>query len=129
LHILIFPLFIPMLFLFRARGTEGRNALQSFFAPMPKWVKYAFFALTAYTVINFLFFFYGAGGGSPDIRDGKYVLHNHGKIIRELTADEYRHYQTRTLRGFSGHWLYFYFVMGAFYLFPPRKAQEQSDQV
>lgn len=125
LHVLIFPLAIPMILRLRARGLEGRDFWKSFFAPTPKWVKYFVYALGAYTLINFLLFLYLVKGGSPDIRDGQYVLHNHGKIIRELTAEEYATYKAYVLRGFSGHWLYFYFVSAVFYLFPIQKKNSE----
>lgn len=125
LHLLIFPLVIPMILLLRARGVEGRD-WKKFFDPMPKWVKYAVYVLGAYTIVNFLLFLYLVRGGYPDIRDGKYVLHNHGKIIRELTAEEYEMHKTYVVRGFSGHWLYFYFVSGVFYLFPARKKNSDT---
>lgn len=125
LHLLIFPLFIPMVLLLRARGIEGRDFWKRFFAPMPKWIKYAFYVLGAYTLINFLLFLYLVEGGSPDIRNGKYVLHSHGKIIRELTAEEYEMNKAYVVRGFSGHWLYFYFVSGVFYLFLARNKEAE----
>jgi hypothetical protein len=58
----------------------------------------------------------GAEGGSPTIRDGQYLLLEHGKLIRELTASEYRALQTNEVRGFSGHWLVFFFVPAAYFL-------------
>jgi hypothetical protein len=125
LHLLPFLLFIPMIFLLRAREVEDGDVLKSFFATMPKWVKYAFYVLGAYTLINFLLFLYLMEGGSLDIRGGKYILHNHGTIIRELTEQEYKLHETYVLRGFSGHWLWFYFVTGMFYLFPTRNKDSE----
>jgi hypothetical protein len=46
--------------------------------------------------------------GSPDIIDGKYVLENHGTLIRELSEVEYFKLRANEIRGFSGHWMVFY---------------------
>lgn len=55
-------------------------------------------------------------GGGPHIVDGKYVLQNHGNIIREITMEEYDAFQANELRGFSGHWMAFYaFAAGILY--------------
>jgi hypothetical protein len=46
--------------------------------------------------------------GSPSIKDGQYILENHGTFIKILTEAEYNHFQANIVRGFSGHWLLFY---------------------
>lgn len=47
-------------------------------------------------------------GGSIGIRDGQYILHSHGKLIRTITEQEYHLAQANEARGFSGHWIAFY---------------------
>jgi hypothetical protein len=61
-------------------------------------------------------FISGTEGGSPTIQDGKYLLLDHGKLIREITAGEYAAFRANQVRGFSGHWLIFYFVPAAYFL-------------
>jgi len=54
-------------------------------------------------------------GGVPDIWQGIHVLHDHGRLIREITLPEYIHYTFNEVRGFSGHWLIFYFAPLVFF--------------
>ena len=75
---------------------------------MPLRAKTTIALLIAYAVVNFLLFFLLSSGGTPDIWDGKYVLHSHGNLIRELSEREYHLQQAYVLRGFSGHWMIFY---------------------
>jgi hypothetical protein len=86
-----------------------------FFAPMPRWARYTVKAFFAYAFINFALFFFLSRGGTPDVRDGKYVLHNHGNVIRELSEDEYELQTAYVVRGFSGHWMIFYLVPALFF--------------
>lgn len=71
-----------------------------------------------YGLLNFVIFMSLNEGGGPQIRDGKYVLTSHGKLIRELTEEEYHQQRAYVVRGFSGHWMLFAsasltFMMGA----------------
>jgi hypothetical protein len=108
LHLGIFVVFIPMLFV---QGLTPRKDFWSkIFAAMPRWARYTTKAFFAYALINFALFFFLSRGGVPDVRDGKYVLHNHGQVIRELSEDEYELQKAYVVRGFSGHWMVFYLV-------------------
>ena len=72
------------------RGLESKKDLwKKIFAAMPRWASYAIKAFFAYAVINFALFIFLSQGGVPDVRDGKYVLHSHARIIRELSESEY----------------------------------------
>jgi hypothetical protein len=86
-----------------------------FFAPMPRWARYTAKVFFAYAIINFALFFFLSRGGTPDVRDGKYVLHNHGTVIRELSEDEYELQNAYILRGFSGHWMIFYLIPALYF--------------
>ena len=108
LHLGVFIVFIPMLFV---QGlVPKKDFWAKVFAAMPRWAGYAVKALFAYAVINFVLFLFLSKGGVPDVRDGKYVLHNHGEVIRELSEDEYELQKAYVVRGFSGHWMVFYLV-------------------
>jgi hypothetical protein len=63
-------------------------------------------------MVNFFIFGLGANG-SPEIKNDKYVLSNHGQIVKELSKDEYDVASAQSLRGFSGHWIIFYFYFTA----------------
>lgn len=82
----------------------------------PRWLTIVAIICFFYAFINFAWFM-AAHPGVTDIKDGQYILHNHGQLIRTLTAQEYRHYEAVTVRGFSGHWLAFYSIAAAI-LFP-----------
>jgi len=77
---------------------------------MPRWARYTIKAFFAYAIINFALFFFLSRDGVPDVRDGKYVLHNHGQVVRELSENEYEWQKAYVIRGFSGHWMVFYLV-------------------
>ena len=64
-----------------------------------------------------MLFMFATGGGSPSIQDGKFVLQSHGRLIRALTEPEYTAFKANEIRGFSGHWMVFYFVPFAYFLF------------
>jgi hypothetical protein len=73
-------------------------------------------AIFAYAILNFLIFMKLTEGGNPSIQDGKYVLLNHGTLIREITQAEYHSFCANEVRGFSGHWLVFYFMPFAYFM-------------
>ncbi|WP_061534434.1 hypothetical protein [Collimonas arenae] len=116
LHVGIFVVFIPFVFL--SRKTLGaKPKFAEIRAAFPSWVVVVGAFICAYAVLNFVLFMVATEGGSPSIRDGKYLLLNHGKLIRELTFAEYTAFRTNEVRGFSGHWLVFYFVPFAYFAF------------
>ena len=109
LHLSIFVVFIP--FVFQARRERGaRPSGATIWALYPRWARLLGLFLAGYVALNFALFIHKTEGGSPLIRDGQFVLQAHGRFIRTLTADEYQAQQVNILRGFSGHWLIFYYV-------------------
>lgn len=84
---------------------------------VPNWVAVVGIVLFVYAIVNFFLFMLYSEGGSPAVQDGRYVLVSHGKLIRELTASEFTALKANVLRGFSGHWQFFYFVCSAYFLF------------
>jgi len=70
-----------------------------------------------YASINFVAFIALSHGGTPEVRDGAYALSDHGRLIRTLTADEYRSQQVYIARGFSGHWIAFLLLPLFYFLF------------
>jgi hypothetical protein len=101
LHVGIFIGVIPLI---------NKDLWRKVFLPCPPWARYSIIAFAAYALINFLIFLALSKGGSADIRNGVYVLHNHGNVIKELTEQEYQRQQAYSLRGFSGHWMIFYLL-------------------
>ncbi len=120
LHVGIFVVFIPFVFLSR-KEFSARPSFQQIRAGFPGWVVAAGLVLFAYAIANFLLFMAATEGGNPSIRDGKFVLLQHGHLIREITSSEYRSFKVNELRGFSGHWLVFYFLPFAYFMFHKTK--------
>ena len=115
LHVGMFVVFIP--FVFSCRKVLGRRSkLAQLRVIFPGWVLAVTAALMVYALVNFLLFMMGTEGGNPSISGGKYVLLSHGRLIRELTATEYTAFEANVVRGFSGHWLIFYFVPFAYFM-------------
>lgn len=123
LHIGVFVIFVP--FVFSSRKYLGvKPGFAEIRASFPDWVIVMGIAIFAYAIINFFLFMVATEWGSPSIRNGKYILHSHGKLIRELTQAEYSSFKANEVRGFSGHWLIFYFVPFAYFMF--RKESTRS---
>lgn len=115
LHLGIFVVFLP--FVAQTRNRLGtKTSLTGLRAVMPDWALLLGAALFFYALINFLLFVFTAEG-SASIRDGRFVLQDHGRLIRELTANEYAVCQAKVIRGFSGHWLVFYYLPFAWFTF------------
>lgn len=116
LHVGVFIVFVP--FVLSSRKALGaKPSLSDVRALMPNWVILVGAAVFAYAIVNFAIFIAAMDGGSPSILEGKYVLQNHGNFIREITQTEYAAFRANELRGFSGHWLVFYFVPFAYFMF------------
>jgi hypothetical protein len=116
LHLGIFVVFVPMVFLMRWEAGSGRMGLAQWRAMFPGWVFVLLVAVMVYTAVNFVLFMLGTEGGSAALRDGHYVLSDHGRVVREITQAEYLGFEANLVRGFSGHWLAFYFAAAAYYL-------------
>jgi hypothetical protein len=116
LHLGLFLVFFPFVISCRKR-LGPRPSLAELRAIFPHWIVVLAMVILAYAVLNFVLFIMATQGGNPDIRDGKHVLLNHGKLVRELTASEYSALRANEVRGFSGHWLVFYFIPFAYFMF------------
>lgn len=122
LHMGIFGLFVPMLFSIRLADPQRRFTWRTFFAPMPFVAKLLVAVTLGYVLLNFVLFMGLTEGGGPSVAaDGRYVIENHGTVIREITADEYAQQLTYVTRGFSGHWLLFYLVPTLYFFYQPEK--------
>lgn len=82
----------------------------------PRPLRIACGVVATYALINFVLFMALMEGGSPSTKDGKYYLHNHGRMIRELTKGEYQRFRAYEVRGFSGHWMMFSIVPMTYFL-------------
>lgn len=137
LHVGVFIVLFPAILelrknqeLLKANAKTKRNPLKFFkmmFKDAPAPFMYLFILFFIYSFINFFLFMDVGMNGVPSIIDGKYVINNHGSIIKELTEAEYFKMKANELRGFSGHWMLFYGVaMGV--LWPPKKKELDSSE-
>jgi hypothetical protein len=132
LHLGIFIVFIPFVIscyqtAVKISAAAGRPAMtgagRAYFplsairAVFPAWTLVIGGLLYVYIMVNFAIFTSSTGGGSPIFEGGKYLLQSHGTLIREITEAEYNGFLMNQVRGFSGHWLAFYFVPFAYFLF------------
>jgi hypothetical protein len=107
LHIGIFVVAIPAA---AVQGLLPRDPGGKFkpFAFAPKWMQQLTTAAFIYMFINFLTFAVVMHSGSPYRENGQYLLRDHGKVVRQITEQEYHRYRAWEVRGFSGHWMAFY---------------------
>lgn len=64
----------------------------------PAWGPRALVAAHVYALVQFVALLVLSHAGTPSIRDGKYILHSHGRLIRELTETEYGWQQAHVSR-------------------------------
>jgi len=132
LHIGIFIVWLPTVFYlkkneelkaYQQSGMLNRMNPFGFFKIIsrqtPTWLIIIAIGGFFYAIINFMLFM-NSEPGVPDIKDGQYILQDHGRLIKILTEQEYHHYKANEMRGFSGHWLAFYGLAAAI-LFPFNK--------
>ena len=130
LHIIIFVVWIPAVLKMNRIKKEHKaktgefpkitiRNLGKYLNYTPKIVLIAPIFFMIYAGVNFYIFMMIGEGGGPNIMDGKYVISNHGNIIREITAVEYQKFQANEIRGFSGLWMAFYTAAVAI-LFPKK---------
>jgi hypothetical protein len=116
LHIGIFPL--AAVFVFRGRAWEGaprggfrlkqmRMPHSEFRPYVPAWVPPLLALLGAYAIVNFILS----------------AIHFPPKGQETLTATEAMY----VMRGFSGHWLFFYAATAFFFLYVPADAKPVAD--
>jgi hypothetical protein len=106
IHVAIFPPFIAAIVYAKKLNPPNPNQLDILkFAP--QWMQRMSAVFFVYGIVNFIIFLILVHAGSPEIRDGKFVLADHGHIIRQLSEAEFHRMQAYVVRGFSGHWMLF----------------------
>lgn len=118
LHIGVFIVWIPAILELRKnpeiKNPNFKTSINPFkffriiFKDTPRPVMIISIIFFFYASINFWLFTQASSGGVPEVIDGKYVINNHGSIIKELTESEYFKMKANDIRGFSGHWMAFY---------------------
>lgn len=130
LHLGIFIVILPLLIVYGKEpggrfGTIDHTLVMKY---VPSWMKSLLMILSIYTAVNFGLFFVLSEAGAPDVWEGKYVLQNKGTFIRELSKAEYEKHLMYEVRGFSGHWLIFYFYpLIAYYSYLKKQEEEEEE--
>jgi len=107
IHLTIFPPFIAAIY-YSSRATgPGQKHLDPVVNSAPLWLRGLTGVFFVYALVNFGIFLILNEGGGPHEQDGKFVLSSHGKVLRELSEEEYHQQQAYVVRGFSGHWMVF----------------------
>jgi hypothetical protein len=122
LHVGIFIVWIPTVLNLKKNeelkelklsGANQRAFLKAVFKNTPAWMTVIAIAGMLFAVANFMLFMFDGARGVALIRNGQYVLDNHGQVIKTLTLQEYNHQRASHIRGFSGHWIAFYGIAAA----------------
>jgi hypothetical protein len=98
-----------------------RGFYKHVFKNAPRWLVIIACLCFGYAIINFILFI-TSQTGTAEIQHGQYFLTAHGKILKTLTEAEYHHIRANMLRGFSGHWIFF-FAAAAAILYPFKKQE------
>lgn len=125
LHLGIFAILVPLVFLLR-RDFGARTSLSRIAKALPLPAVILGGVVLAYAIVNFMLFIQATEGGSPAMQDGTYFLMDHARVVREITSAEHTAFRANEVRGFSGHWLFFYYVSTIFGFFWKPEASSSS---
>lgn len=134
LHIGVFIVILSAIFILRKspelQDQQIRNNPLRVLGTILKGTPYWLIAIAVggfiYAGINFSLFA-NSQIGTPEIKDGQFILQEHGKFIKTITELEYHHYKANIVRGFSGHWIAFYGI-GLALLFPFKNRQNARNE-
>jgi hypothetical protein len=118
LHLGIFVLVLPM---FALEYSSIKNSVffwKGFKEGRPAWTVSAITAGGIVFIFHFVFFLIQSHGASPQIKDGDYVLDDHGQIIKLLAYGQYLFLKGAELRIFATGWIFFYLVLSMYWWFP-----------
>ena len=122
LHLGIFIVFIPAFLTERRRdrtaaATDGKDvpkpARGGGYSHAPRWASALLAVVFGYAIFNFflgLVLIVASSQGKIVERDGRHVMVQGREYVRDVGDAEYRVYQGRIARMFSGHWMMFYWM-------------------
>ncbi len=116
LQVIVFVPFFAMILRSKPfqRPGSGWGALE-LLRHVPPWLLAVAVSAFVYAMLNLALFSGDSSAGGPVERDGHSYRATHGRILAEISEDEYRHLQALEVRGFSGHWLVFYLLPVIFF--------------
>lgn len=97
----VFVVWVPAVAIQGMLPRKKNGALQPF-AFAPKWMRLLSGAAFAYAIINFAVFIFIMGATYAVRVNGHYELREHGRVIRQITEQQYDRYKTYEFRAFSG---------------------------
>jgi hypothetical protein len=118
LHVSIFALLVPMCAAEYSTFKNRRFSWKGFAQGKPKWVVPSIQLLGLFFALHFVLFLVQSHAASPEIKNGLYVLSSHGKVVKLLSQSEYLSLKGAELRLFATGWIFFYFVLMAYWWFP-----------
>lgn len=122
LHIGVFALLLPM-YAVEYPALKRRTFFWKGFArSRPNWVVPSIKLFGLFFIIHFALFLAQSHAASPEIKNGEFVLDDHGTVVRILTKSQYQELKGAELRLFATGWMFFYFVPTVYWWFP--KARE-----
>ena len=71
---------------------------KGFYKKMPGWVAPCNWIMFMIVIIYFIWFGIQNGGGVPDVKDGQFVIVDHGRILKILTQQQYDKAREQELR-------------------------------
>lgn len=116
LTVLVFPAWFWTIKVLRRRGigSGADNFWSQALTNAPKWVPPALVLLFIYTGFNFFYcLFHLNEGATPGLSDGRFVLEDHGRVVRELGREDYWKHMAYQLRGMTTHVVLFATVSAA----------------
>ena len=121
LHIGVFILLLPI-YAVEYSSIKDRTFFWAGFAQgMPKWAVRSIKLLGLFFIFHFVWFLLHSHAASPELKNGGFVLNNHGQIVKVLTQSEYLKLKGEELRLFATGWMFFYFVPMMYWWFPKRQ--------
>ena len=120
----VFPLVIPMYAVEYSAIKNSKFLWDAIWRGLPKWAVRATQIGFLFFAAHFVLFLVQSHAASPEIINGKYVLSNHGQIVKELTASQYKWLKGSELRLFATGWLSFYVALALYWWFPRRASTQ-----
>ncbi len=109
LHLGMFGVLIPTALLLPKKRGERDFRWGDVWVGVPAWVRWSLAALVVFCLMNVAAFEFVCGNGGPSVEpDGSYAISSHGRIIRSITAEEYRRARGFEFRSFSCWWILCY---------------------
>jgi len=126
LHIGVFALVLPMYAVEYSTIKRSRFLCDAIWRGVPKSGVRAIQIVGVIFVAHFVLFLVQSHAASPEIKDGHYVLNNHGQIVKELTGAQYYWLKGSELRLFATGWMSFYLMLSLYWWFPRTASTEPT---